>query len=126
MNAVTVSGTAYALDRRGFLADPSTWDLDFAAAMARRLEMPGELTLLHLKVLLFVHRFLVNRGRIPRLFETCRGCDLTLARLRELFPLGYQRGVCRLAGIPYHVIDTDHHALTYETVYPQHRDDDRR
>jgi len=115
MDVLTASSGSYPLDRRGFLADPGVWDLDFAAAMARQLGMDGELTLLHLKVILFVRRFFVRRGDVARIFETCRGCSLSLSTLRGLFPCGYQRGVCRLAGVPYDVIDRCHHALTFET-----------
>jgi tRNA 2-thiouridine synthesizing protein E len=116
MDALHVSGKSYPLDRRGFLSDPGVWDLQFAAAVARTLGVAGELTLLQLKVVLFVRRRFVERGEIARVYETCRGCGLSLAGLRALFPWGYQRGVCRLAGIPYRVIDSTHHALTYETV----------
>jgi tRNA 2-thiouridine synthesizing protein E len=116
MDALIGSGRSYPLDRRGFLADPGAWDLDFCAAMAPRLGLSERLTLLQLKVVLFVRRRYVQRGAIARVHETCRGCGLTLAGLRRLFPCGYQRGVCRLAGIPFRVIDRCHNALTYETV----------
>ena len=124
MDAMTVSGRSYPLDRRGFLADPGVWDLQFAAAMARRLGMAGELTLLQVKMVLFVRRWFVQNGEVARVFQACRGCGLSRMRLRALFPWGYQRGVCRLAGIPYHVIDSSHHALTYETVARQGSGDD--
>jgi sulfur relay (sulfurtransferase) DsrC/TusE family protein len=117
MDTVTAADKTYPLDKRGFLADPGVWDLDFAAAMASRLGMPGELTLLHLKVVLFVRHFFIRRGRVPRIFETCRGCGLSLTTLRTLFPCGYQRAVCRLSGISYDTIDRNHHALTFETRF---------
>jgi tRNA 2-thiouridine synthesizing protein E len=124
MDAIHASGRSYPLDRRGFLADPGLWDLKFAAAMARRLGVPGELTLLQLKVVLFVRHRFIERCEVARVYETCRGCGLSLAGLRSLFPWGYQRGVCRLAGIPYRVIDRSHHALTYETIARRAPDDD--
>jgi len=117
MDALIASGKSYPLDRRGFLADPWQWDLDFAAAMARRLGQTGELTLLQLKVVLFVRRHFVRQAEVARIYSTCHACGLSLSRLRDLFPWGYQRGVCRLAGIAYDVIDNGHHALTYETVH---------
>jgi len=116
MDSIIVADRSYPLDRRGFLADPGVWDLEFAEAMARRLGVTAGLELLQLKVVLFVRRRFVERGEIARLYQTCRGCGLSLARFRALFPWGYQRGVCRLAGIPYRVIDSSHHALTYETI----------
>jgi len=116
MEALVVADRSYPLDRREFLADPGCWDLRFAAAMANRLGQSGELTLLQLKVVLYVRRHFVRRGEVSRVYETCRACGVSLGRLRSLFPWGYQRGVCRLAGIPYEVIDSSHHALTYETI----------
>ena len=119
MDAIGVSGRSYPLDRRGFLADPKTWDLQFAAAMARRLGQQGDLTLLQLKVVLYVRRHFIRHGEVARVYPTCRACGVSRAKLRALFPWGYQRGVCRLAGISYEVIDSSHHALTYETIARQ-------
>lgn len=116
MDSVMIDGRSYPLDRRGFLADPARWNLQFAAVMAQRLGQRCELTLLQLKVLLFVRRHFVRTGEVARAYSTCRACRLSLGQMRALFPWGYQRGVCRLAGIPYEVIDSSHHALTYETV----------
>lgn len=116
MESLVVNDRSYPLDRRGFLADPSCWDLRYAAAVARELGQQNELTLLQHKVILHVRRHFVRTGEVARLFETCRACGLSLGALRRLFPWGYQRGVCRLAGIPYSVIDNDHHALTFETI----------
>jgi sulfur relay (sulfurtransferase) DsrC/TusE family protein len=116
LNALITSGRSYHLDRRGFLADPTQWDLAFANAMAHRLGQPGDLTLLQLKVVLFVRRHFVRQGLVARIYSTCHSCGFSLGQLRDLFPWGYQRGVCRLAGISYDVIDDGHHALTYETV----------
>lgn len=116
MNALVAADTSYPLDRRGFLADAGKWDLQFAALMARNLGQHGELTLLQLKVVLFVRRHFIRHGEVARIYSTCRACGLTLGRLRSLFPWGYQRGVCRLAGLSYEDIDSSHHALTYETI----------
>lgn len=124
MESLVAGGRSYPIDRRGFLADPGLWDLQFAAAVAERLGQLGELTLVQLKVVLFVRRHFVRTGEVARVYATCRACGLSLGRLRELFPWGYQRGVCRLAGIPYEVIDSSHHALTYETIVRRDVDHD--
>ena len=31
----------------------------------------------------------------------CRAANLTLEELQTLFPGGYRRGACRMAGLPY-------------------------
>jgi TusE/DsrC/DsvC family sulfur relay protein len=109
-------GVQYRLDQYGFLADPTTWDTRFAEAMARQVGIAGGLSLPHWKVVLFVRKYLVGRGEVARLHETCRHCGLTRRRLRHLFPAGYLRGVCRIAGVPYEAIAESHYALTYEVV----------
>jgi tRNA 2-thiouridine synthesizing protein E len=109
------AGTTYPLDTSGFLADPARWDSGFAEGMARRLGMGDGLTVLQWRAVLFVHKAFATRWEIPRLHETCHACRISLARLRALFPQGYQRGVCRLAGVPYEAIANSHFALTYET-----------
>jgi sulfur relay (sulfurtransferase) DsrC/TusE family protein len=124
MNTVIFADPSYPLDRRGFLADPGKWDLEFAAAVARRLGQSGELSLLQLKVVLFVRRHFIRYNEVARVYSTCRACGLSLRQLRELFPWGYQRGVCRLAGISYEAIDNGHHALTYETIARREPDHD--
>jgi len=108
-------GVTYPLDEHGFLSDPGRWDMAFVEGTARCLELPEGLTLLHWRPILFVRKHFVMQFDVARIYETCRHSRLSLKRLRQLFPPGYQRGVCRLAGIPYKVIENCHYALTYET-----------
>jgi sulfur relay (sulfurtransferase) DsrC/TusE family protein len=81
LNALITSGRSYHLDRRGFLADPTQWDLAFANAMAHRLGQPGDLTLLQLKVVLFVRRHFVRQGLVARIYSTCHSCGFSLGQL---------------------------------------------
>ena len=124
MQTMNFADRSYPLDRRGFLADCGLGS-PVRRGDGRRLGQPGDLTLLQLKVVLHVRRHFVRQGEVARCLRTCRACGLSLGKLRELFPWGYQRGVCRLAGIPYEVIDSSHHALTFETIHrrdPGHDD----
>jgi len=108
--------TRYRLDRFGFLAEPRLWDTRFAETMASHVGISGGLNLLHWKAILFVRKRFLDRGEIPRLYQACRHCSLSRRRLRHLFPAGYLRGVCRLAGVPYEAVASCHYALTYEVV----------
>jgi tRNA 2-thiouridine synthesizing protein E len=107
---------AYSLDGFGFLRDSPKWDTLFAEEMARRLGMPTPLGVVHWKVVLFVRNWFLKRGAVARVHETCRGCRLSLKQLHRLFPAGYLRGACRLAGIPYTFISAEHYALTYDVA----------
>ena len=68
---------------------------------------------------MFVRRHYERTGGVPRLCTTCHQCGVTLSTIRHLFPPGYQRGVCRLAGLPYEFLATAHPALTYEAASPR-------
>ena len=107
--------SVYPLDPQGFLADAARWDTGFVEGMAELLELPDGLTVAHWKIVLHVRRTFVRQWTVPRIHETCRACHVSRTTLRSLFPSGYQRGACRLAGIPYAVIALCHYALTYET-----------
>lgn len=91
----------YVIDSKGFLLDFYHWDDDFAKGMAAQLEVPLELTQEHWDVIYFIHNHYRETGRCPIVYETCRMNGLTLDELKRLFPTGYLRGACRLAGITY-------------------------
>ena len=63
--------------------------------------MPPTLTEKQREVIDFLRRFYAERGEIPTVLETCREHGLDLAELGELFPGGYRRGACRIAGLPF-------------------------
>jgi len=91
----------YEVDSSGFLLDPRSWDEGFATGMAAKLGIPGGLTDAHWKALRFIRSTFELTGRCPLIYETCRANKLTLGGLRKLFPQGYLRGACRLAGVTY-------------------------
>jgi len=99
-------GFAYAdksfdIDDRDYLTDFTAWDEDFARGMAARLGMSSELTKEQWAVINAIRGSFTETGRCPIVYETCRMCGLRLNDMKRLFPAGYLRGACRLAGITF-------------------------
>ncbi len=94
-------GKAYELDSEGFLLNPKKWEPDLAEGLAVELGIPGGLTKEHWDVIHFIRGELEKTGKCPNLFETCRANNLRRNELKRLFPTGYMRGACKLAGVSY-------------------------
>lgn len=90
---------SYAVDARGFLIDPDTWDEQFAVYKAAELKMQDGLGPRHWAIIRFLRRCHVVRGEVPTVHETCEEIGLDLSQLEELFPDGYHRGAVKLAGL---------------------------
>lgn len=91
----------WTLDGNGFLVDFNTWSEDFARSMADNLGIEGGLTDEHWRILYYIRTFFESTKRCPLVFQTCRANQLRLRDLKRLFPQGYLRGACRLAGLSY-------------------------
>jgi tRNA 2-thiouridine synthesizing protein E len=91
----------YPLDSLGFLEDPESWDDDFVELMMSQLDPPNTPNDRHLQVLKYLRDYYTVNRIIPTVFEACSANDLSLEELRALFPAGYRRGACRMAGLPF-------------------------
>lgn len=89
----------YKVDANDFLLDFNDWDPNFAEGMAPKLNMRHGLTKEQWDVIHFIHNSFKETGKCPLVYETCQGCGFRLKELRKLFPTGYLRGACKLAGI---------------------------
>jgi tRNA 2-thiouridine synthesizing protein E len=98
---VTFRGKEYPVDSEGFLLDHTQWDEDFAEAMAPSVKIPDGLTERHWDVIYSIRRSFEGHCKCPLVYETCRLNRLHLRDLRDLFPTGYLRGACKLAGCTY-------------------------
>jgi len=102
-----MSPAAQAVDQRwdvdedGFLRQPGTWSEQFAEAAASGLGLAEGLTREHWDVIHIIREVFDRTGRCPTLYETCRRAGLHLAGLQRLFPTGYLRGACLLAGLSF-------------------------
>ena len=95
------SGKSYEVDEERFLLRYSQWEEDFARGTAPVVGIRGPLKSKHWDVIYFIRNSFEEQGRCPLVYETCRANGLKLNELRSLFPSGYLRGACKLAGMTY-------------------------
>jgi tRNA 2-thiouridine synthesizing protein E len=95
------SGKVYEIDEDDFLIHPDEWDKDFAEGMAPRTGISGDLSPEHWEVLWYIRGFFLENGKCPLVHKACHAQNLHLADLQRLFPSGYRRGACKLAGLCY-------------------------
>jgi len=101
MGRFIFNGKAYELDEGGFLSDYDSWDEDFAEGIAPEYKIIDGLTKDHWAVIYYIRNHINEKGRCPLVYKTCKANRLSYRGLKELFPTGYLRGVCRLAGVSY-------------------------
>jgi tRNA 2-thiouridine synthesizing protein E len=92
---------AHETDGDDFLENPYTWDQSFAEQMAGRVKIIGGLTGSHWRVINFIRNTFLETGRCPAVYQTLRDLNLRIKDLKILFPTGYLRGACKLAGLTY-------------------------
>lgn len=109
-------GKTYLLDDFGFLYPPEQWDEDFANGMARLQGIHDGLTEEHWKFISYIReKFLVEKT-LPLLVVACVDNNIRLGKLKSLFPTGYFRGACRIAGVGYQFVCDVNIWHTYESV----------
>jgi tRNA 2-thiouridine synthesizing protein E len=101
MSTSTQPKQTFELDADGFLVDPKKWKPALAEQLAPQAGIADGLTKEHWDVINFIRKTYEKTGKCPNLFETCREINLRRAELKRLFPKGYMRGACKLAGISY-------------------------
>jgi len=101
MGIFKFQGKTYHVDCNGFLIDSREWDENFAVGMAPKVNIPRGLTEDHWKIIHFIRNTFKELGKCPLVYQTCSMNGIRLKGLRSLFPTGYLRGACKLAGITY-------------------------
>jgi tRNA 2-thiouridine synthesizing protein E len=101
MNTVVYNNKTYTVDALGFLVDWRRWNRDFATGLAPQLNIEGELTSEHWMVIFFLRKAMEETGKLPLVYQTCKANSLKLKDFKRLFPTGYLRGACKLAGLNY-------------------------
>jgi tRNA 2-thiouridine synthesizing protein E len=95
------NGKSYTLDDQGFLIDPLEWDTEFVEGLSKRKKLVDNLTSKHWMVINYIRLTFSTTGHCPLVYQACRDNNLRLKDLKKLFPTGYLRGACRLAGVTY-------------------------
>ncbi len=128
MRHFTYNGNKYQVDAQGFLINPGDWDENFAEGMAPKVQIPGGLTPEHWKIIHFIRNTFEKMNTCPLVYIACKRNELGLGDMKRLFPRGYLRGACKLAGVTYREAwfqetwleeNIVHHTRAYETKkYP--------
>ena len=100
MSKVTFKGKTYSLDDHGFLDPPDQWEEGFAEGMARMVGITGGLAERHWQVVNYLRRKFLEEDTVPVVVLACADNKMRLSELRSLFPTGYHRGACKIAGLP--------------------------
>lgn len=119
MGTFQYNGKEYEVDVKSYLVDSSQWESNFAQGMALQLGI-STLTSEHWNVINYIHNTYIETGRCPRVYQTCKIAGLRLQELKRLFPTGYLRGACKIAGIPSKV---GHLGLKYQIHGPMDTED---
>jgi tRNA 2-thiouridine synthesizing protein E len=105
----------YTLDEHGYLDLPEQWDETFAEGMAGRLGLYGGLTPEHWQFIRYLRGKFIENKTVPFVVHACANNNITLSRLTFLFPTGYHRGACKIAGISYQFMVDSNPWLTQES-----------
>ena len=114
METVAFAGRTYSLDESGFLDPPEQWDETFAQGMAQSLGMDGGLEERHWRVIRYLRCKLLEEKTLPHFVTACIDNGLRIHEFRALFPAGYHRGACRIAGISFAATLEMNTSLIYE------------
>lgn len=99
MPDVTLDGTTYTLDEKGYLVDFAAWTPELALALAAE-DGIAELGDAHWQVIAFLRAHQAERGVAPMVRVLCKGTGHSLRQIYDLFPKGPTKGACRVAGLP--------------------------
>lgn len=100
MHHFTYKDTTYQVDDQGFLLDPNFWDANFAEGVAKECGI-DHLTSEHWEAINTLRDLFFSTGACPTVFAVCKAINLRPREMKILFPAGYHRGLCRIAGVDY-------------------------
>jgi tRNA 2-thiouridine synthesizing protein E len=99
MTVDTIAGTPVDVNEEGFLTDPSQWNEDIAAELARR-EGIDHLTDQHWTVIRFMRSEYEAKGTGPTVRILGKTSGVPVKELYQLFPKGPAKLAAKIAGIP--------------------------
>jgi tRNA 2-thiouridine synthesizing protein E len=98
---ITVGDRTFLLDGLGCLQNFQDWRPEFAEAMAEEVGITLPFSDNHYKVIAYLRDAFEKTGRTPIIHRTCRDNDIKIWQMEKLFPSGYHRGACKLAGLNF-------------------------
>lgn len=101
MGVLKFKNKVFKTDTADFLLNFKDWSEEFSEGLAGQLKIETGLTPKHWEVIGYIRKTFEETGRCPAVYQTCRMNNLRLKGLKDLFPTGYLRGACKLAGITY-------------------------
>ncbi|MCP4199796.1 MAG: TusE/DsrC/DsvC family sulfur relay protein [Proteobacteria bacterium] len=107
-------GRSYSLDQHGYLDPPEQWDENFAEEMAKKQGIFAGLTDEHWSFIRYLRKKFIEENTVPLILTACMDNNIRLSKLRSMFPSGYHRGACKLAGINYAFMSKVNIWITYE------------
>jgi len=99
MSIETIAGVAVTRNEEGFLSDPSQWNEQIAAELARR-EGIDPLSERHWKVIRFMRAQYEAKGAGPSVRVLGKTSGVSIKELYQLFPKGPAKLAAKIAGIP--------------------------
>jgi len=99
MATIELEGRTLEVDGDGFLSDPTIWNEELAAAIARH-DGITEMSDKHWAIIRIIRANWEEKGMAPMVRTICQETGVKLREIYELFPLGPARGACRVAGLP--------------------------
>ncbi len=100
MSTLACAGRSLELNEEGFLVQPEAWDDEVALALAKAEENLESLSDEHWTVIRFIRAHFLEHQTAPMVRSVCKGANVPLKRIYELFPSGPAKGACKLAGLP--------------------------
>ena len=102
--SIVVSGKTFETDAEGYLVEPTQWDEEIAAVLAQQEGL--ELGEAHWKIIRFMrkyydeHQIAADARHVKKLLTEELGSGKKASgRLFELFPYGYVKQACKIAGM---------------------------
>lgn len=99
MAYIEFNGQQIEVDEDGFITDPTLWNEELAAVIAKTEEVE-ELTEDHWKVINYLNDYYNQFGIAPMVRKLCKDTGFKLNYIYELFPSGPAKGACKIAGLP--------------------------
>jgi tRNA 2-thiouridine synthesizing protein E len=98
MAVKVICGKTVQVNEEGFMTNPSEWDKDIAAEIARE-EGIATLTDAHWKVIDFCRKEGMGSGKAPTLRQITTGTGVSTKELFTLYPKGPAKKVARISGL---------------------------